>query len=106
MRGLCLQTIVVQIDLNVNSKVLGFPADLCHWTSPAERFVSLASPNNQEVGEEARTARSDYVRKSPCAEPSCLTIDIEQGARLEVTLPWLLARFAQAAQRVIGRGRN
>jgi hypothetical protein len=23
--------------------------------------------------------------------------------RLEVTLPWLLARFAQAAQRVIGQ---
>ena len=31
-------------------------------------------------------------------------IDVyEAGVRLEVTLPWLLARFAQAAQRVIGQ---
>jgi len=31
-------------------------------------------------------------------------IDIyEAGVRLEVTLPWLLARFAHAAQRVIGQ---
>jgi hypothetical protein len=31
------------------------------------------------------------------------TIDVYEGAvRLEVTLPWLLARFAQVAQRVIG----
>jgi hypothetical protein len=31
-------------------------------------------------------------------------IDVyETGVRLEVTLPWLLARFAQAAQRVIGQ---
>jgi len=31
------------------------------------------------------------------------TIDVYDGAvRLEVTLPWLLARFAKAAQRVIG----
>jgi hypothetical protein len=31
------------------------------------------------------------------------TIDVDDGAvRLEVTLPWLLARFAKAAQRVIG----
>ena len=30
-------------------------------------------------------------------------IDVYDGAvRLEVTLPWLLARFAQAVQRVIG----
>ena len=30
-------------------------------------------------------------------------IDVYEGAvRLEVTLPWLLARFAHAAQRVIG----
>jgi hypothetical protein len=27
----------------------------------------------------------------------------EQGVRLEVTLPWLLARFAHAVQRVIGQ---
>ena len=27
----------------------------------------------------------------------------ESGVRLEVTLPWLLARFAQAVQRVIGQ---
>ncbi len=27
----------------------------------------------------------------------------EAGVRLEVTLPWLLAQFAHAAQRVIGR---
>ena len=32
------------------------------------------------------------------------TIDVyEAGVRLEVTLPWLLARFAHAAQRVIGQ---
>lgn len=32
------------------------------------------------------------------------TIDVyEQAVRLEVTLPWLLARFAHAAQRVIGQ---
>ena len=31
-------------------------------------------------------------------------IDIYEGAvRLEVTLPWLLARFAQAVQRVVGQ---
>jgi hypothetical protein len=32
------------------------------------------------------------------------TIDVyEGGVRLEVTLPWLLARFAHAVQRVVGR---
>jgi hypothetical protein len=32
------------------------------------------------------------------------TIDVYDGAvRLEVTLPWLLARFAQAVQRVVGQ---
>lgn len=32
------------------------------------------------------------------------SIDVyEAGVRLEVTLPWLLARFAHAAQRVIGQ---
>lgn len=31
-------------------------------------------------------------------------IDVYEGAvRLEVTLPWLLARFAQAVQRVVGQ---
>ena len=31
------------------------------------------------------------------------TIDVyEAGVRLEVTLPWLLARFAHAVQRVVG----
>jgi hypothetical protein len=31
-------------------------------------------------------------------------LDVYEGAvRLEVTLPWLLAKFAQAAQRVIGQ---
>ena len=31
-------------------------------------------------------------------------IDVYEGAvRLEVTLPWLLAKFAHAAQRVIGQ---
>jgi Putative polyhydroxyalkanoic acid system protein (PHA_gran_rgn) len=31
------------------------------------------------------------------------TIDVYEGAvRLEVTLPWLLARFAHAVQRVVG----
>lgn len=32
------------------------------------------------------------------------SIDVgEQSVRVEVTLPWFLARFAQAAQRVIGQ---
>ena len=32
------------------------------------------------------------------------TIEVlEGGVRLEVTLPWLLAKFAKAAQRVIGQ---
>ena len=32
------------------------------------------------------------------------TLDVyEAGVRLEVTLPWLLAQFARAAQRVIGQ---
>jgi hypothetical protein len=32
------------------------------------------------------------------------TIDVYEGAvRLEVTLPWLLARFAHAVQRVVGQ---
>jgi hypothetical protein len=32
------------------------------------------------------------------------TIDVNEAAvRLEVTLPWLLSRFAHAAQRVIGQ---
>ena len=32
------------------------------------------------------------------------TIEVYDGAvRLEVTLPWLLARFAHAAQRIIGQ---
>ena len=32
------------------------------------------------------------------------TIDVYDGAvRLEVTLPWLLARFAHAVQRVVGQ---
>jgi hypothetical protein len=32
------------------------------------------------------------------------TIDVyDAGVRLEVTLPWLLARFAHGAQRVIGQ---
>ena len=32
------------------------------------------------------------------------TLDVyEQAVRLEVTLPWLLARFAHAVQRVIGQ---
>ncbi len=31
-------------------------------------------------------------------------IDVYEGAvRLEVTLPWLLARFAHAVQRVVGQ---
>jgi len=32
------------------------------------------------------------------------TIDVyDSGVRLEVTLPWLLARFAHAVQRVVGQ---
>ena len=32
------------------------------------------------------------------------TLDVyEAGVRLEVTLPWLLARFAHAVQRVVGQ---
>ena len=43
-------------------------------------------------------------RVSALAQRASGTIDVYEGAvRLEVTLPWLLAKFAHAAQRVIGQ---
>jgi len=43
-------------------------------------------------------------RVSALAQRASGFIDVYEGAvRLEVTLPWLLAKFAAAAQRVIGQ---
>ena len=43
-------------------------------------------------------------RVSALGQRASGVIDVyESGVRLEVTLPWLLARFAHAAQRVIGQ---
>jgi hypothetical protein len=43
-------------------------------------------------------------RASALSQTATGFIDVyEEGVRVEVTLPWLLARFAQAAQRVIGQ---
>ena len=43
-------------------------------------------------------------RVSALAQRASGFIDVYEGAvRLEVTLPWLLAKFAHAAQRVIGQ---
>jgi hypothetical protein len=43
-------------------------------------------------------------RASALGQTATGFIDVyETGVRVEVTLPWLLARFAHAAQRVIGQ---
>ncbi|HMA56077.1 MAG TPA: polyhydroxyalkanoic acid system family protein [Pseudolabrys sp.] len=43
-------------------------------------------------------------RVSALGQRAAGIIDVyEAGVRVEVTLPWLLARFAHAAQRVIGQ---
>lgn len=43
-------------------------------------------------------------RASALGQRAVGIIDVyEAGVRVEVTLPWLLARFAHAAQRVIGQ---
>ena len=43
-------------------------------------------------------------RASALGQTATGFIDVyEAGVRVEVTLPWLLARFAHAAQRVIGQ---
>jgi hypothetical protein len=54
--------------------------------------------------EEVWTGDRLIFRASALGQRAQGTIDFyEQGVRLEVMLPWLLARFAQAAQRVIGQ---
>jgi hypothetical protein len=54
--------------------------------------------------EEAWAGDRLSFRASALGQRASGFIDVYDGAvRLEVTLPWLLARFAQAAQRVIGQ---
>ena len=54
--------------------------------------------------EETWTGDRLTFRASALSQRASGFIDVYDGAvRLEVTLPWLLARFAQAAQRVIGQ---
>ena len=54
--------------------------------------------------EEAWTGDRLAFRVAALGQRAIGTIDVyEAGVRLEVTLPWLLARFAHAAQRVIGQ---
>ena len=56
------------------------------------------------VEEEAWTGDRLTFRVSALGQRAAGFIDIYEGAvRLEVTLPWLLAKFARAAQRVIGQ---
>ena len=55
------------------------------------------------VEEEAWTGDRLTFRAAALGQRASGFIDVyESAVRLEVTLPWLLARFAQAAQRVIG----
>jgi len=54
--------------------------------------------------EETWTGDRLTFRTSALGQRASGFIDVYEGAvRLEVTLPWLLARFAHAAQRVIGQ---
>ena len=54
--------------------------------------------------EEVWTGDRLSFRVSALGQRASGFIDVyEANVRLEVILPWLLARFAQAAQRVIGR---
>ncbi|HMJ40910.1 MAG TPA: polyhydroxyalkanoic acid system family protein [Pseudolabrys sp.] len=56
------------------------------------------------VEEEAWTGDRLTFRVSALGQRAAGFIDVYEGAvRLEVTLPWLLAKFARAAQRVIGQ---
>ena len=56
------------------------------------------------VEEEARSGDRLTFRVSTLGQRAAGFIDVYDGAvRLEVTLPWLLAKFAHAAQRVIGQ---
>jgi hypothetical protein len=56
------------------------------------------------VEEEAWNGDRLTFRVSALAQRASGFIDVYEGAvRLEVTLPWLLAHFAHAAQRVIGQ---
>ncbi len=60
------------------------------------RFISIEDEN--------WTGDRLTFRVSALAQRATGTIDVYEGAvRLEVTLPWLLAKFAHAAQRVIGQ---
>ena len=55
------------------------------------------------VEEEAWTGDRLTFRVAALGQRAAGFIDVYEGAvRLEVTLPWLLAKFALAAQRVIG----
>ena len=63
-----------------------------------DEFARLLS-----VEEEAWSGDRLTFRVSALGQRASGFIDVYEGAvRLEVTLPWLLAKFAQAAQRVIG----
>ena len=56
------------------------------------------------VEEETWTGDRLTFRVSALGQRAVGFIDVYEGAvRLEVTLPWLLAKFARAAQRVIGQ---
>ena len=56
------------------------------------------------VEEEVWTGDRLTFRVSALGQRAAGFIDVYEGAvRLEVTLPWLLAKFARAAQRVIGQ---
>ncbi len=56
------------------------------------------------LDEEAWTGDRLAFRAAALGQHASGFIDVyEAGVRLEITLPWLLARFAHAAQRVIGQ---
>jgi hypothetical protein len=56
------------------------------------------------VEEEAWSGDRLTFRVSTLGQRAAGFIDVYDGAvRLEVTLPWLLAKFAHAAQRIIGQ---
>jgi hypothetical protein len=56
------------------------------------------------VEEEAWSGDRLTFRVSALGQRAAGFIDVFEGAvRLEVTLPWLLAHFAHAAQRVVGQ---
>jgi Putative polyhydroxyalkanoic acid system protein (PHA_gran_rgn) len=56
------------------------------------------------LDEETWTGDRLNFRVSALGQHAAGSIEVyEAGVRVEVTLPWLLARFAHAAQRVIGQ---